>query len=379
MKIMLVAGEISGDVHGGMLADSLKELNPDVRMFGIGGHRMKQAGVDIKFDVTKYASIGIWENARNYLFTMRKVFNQTKKFLEEEDPSCVVLIDYQGFNIELAKVAKKKGIRIVYYVPPQYWAWNTGKAKYVAKLVDAIIAILKQEEEAYSKVGANVTFVGNPLLDTVKVYHSKEEIYKIYDLDPYSPVVALLPGSRFSEIRSLLPDMLKAAKIIREEISDVQFVLPVAAKHLTEKIEEIEKKINSGARIIQGHSYEILTICNVGIICSGLATMEASILGAPMVVAYKVSFLTELIARMVLKLKDVSPPNILAGRRIVPELLQSKANPQNIANEVLTLLRDKKKIKEMKASLHEAVLNLGHEGASRRAAAIVLKVAGSIP
>ena len=132
---------------------------------------------------------------------------------------------------------------------------------------------------------------------------TKEEIYKIYDLDPYSPVVSLLPGSRFSEVRSLLPAMLKAAKIIREEISGVQFVLPVAAKHLTEKIEAIDKKIGSGVKIIQGHSYEILTICNAAVICSGLATMEASILGTPMVVVYKVSFLTELVARMVLKIK----------------------------------------------------------------------------
>jgi len=377
LKIMLVAGEVSGDLHGHLLARSLKVLAPDVKLFGMGGPRMKEVGVDIRFDVLKYANIGIWENAKNYFFTMRSVFHKITKVVEESMPSCIVLIDYQGFNLALARFAKKKGIPLIYYIPPQYWAWRTSQAKNVAKLVDKIIAIFPQEEEAYRKAGADVVFAGNPLVDTVKVPYSREDICKMFILDPNIPIIGLFPGSRFSEIKRLLPVMLKSAEIIHRKFPEVQFILPVAAAHLKNKIETMVKKSGVAVKIMDGRSYEVMAASDILIICSGLATMEAAILGAPMVVIYKVSFLTSIIARILLKIPRVSPPNILARREVVPELLQSKANPENIARAAFNILNNPDKIKEMKNGLAEAVSNLGPSGASDRAAEIILELINS--
>lgn len=373
LKIMLVAGEVSGDLQGSLLAKSLKVLNPKIKLFGMGGPRMKEAGVDIRFDVLPYASIGIWENAKNYFFTMRRIFHKMKKVVAEERPSCIVLIDYQGFNLALARFAKKIGIPLVYYIPPQYWAWRISQAKNVAKLIDKIIAIMPEEEEAYRKAGANVVFAGNPLMDIVKVPYKREDVCKMLILDPNAPVVGLFPGSRFSEVRRLLPVMLSSAEILKSQIPELQFVLPVAAPHLKNEIEISVKKSNLPVKIIDGRSYEVMSVSKLAIICSGLATLEAAILGTPMVVVYRVSFLTGLIAKILLKIPRVSPPNILARKEVVPELLQEKANPENIARTVYSILQNPEKIKEIKEGLVQAVSRLGPSGAPDRAAEIILE------
>ena len=379
-KIMLVAGEVSGDLQGSLLARSLKVLAPKIKLFGMGGPRMKEMGVDIKFDVLKYANIGIWENAKNYFFTMRRVFHKIKKVVQVESPSCIVLIDYQGFNLALARFAKKIGIPLVYYIPPQYWAWRTSQAKNVARLIDKIIAVMPDEEEAYRKAGADVVFVGNPLMDIVKVPYSREDICRMLILNPDAPVIGLFPGSRFSEVKRLLPVMLKSAEILRCQsqrdpsgIPDVQFVLPVAAPHLKDEIETMVEKSSLPVKIVDGRSYEVMSISDFAIICSGLATLEAAILGTPMVVVYKVSLLTSLIARILLKIPRVSPPNILVHREIVPELLQARANPENIAHTVSDILHSPDKMKEMRQGLSEAISKLGPSGAPDRAAEIILE------
>jgi len=371
---MLVAGEVSGDLQGAMLARSIKELAPEVKMFGMGGPEMKEAGVDIRFDVLRHASIGILENLKNYFITMRIVFHKVKRVIEEEKPSCIVLIDYQGFNLALAKFAKKKGIPLVYYIPPQYWAWRTGRARYVARLMDRIIAVLPDEEKAYRKAGARVAFVGNPLLDRVKVQFNREQLRQILGFRRNAVVIGLLPGSRFSEVKSLLPVMLESAKILMDKIPDSQFVIPVAASYLKEEIEAMVKRSGISVKILEGSTYGILVSSDIAIICSGLATLEAAILGVPMVVVYKVSFLTYIIAKAVLKIPYISPPNILAGKEIVPELLQRKANPPDIANAVFFILKNSEKLENMKKGLSGVVSRLGPPGASLRAAEIVLEV-----
>jgi len=374
---MMVAGEVSGDLQGGMLAQAIKELAPNAVLFGMGGQKMKDAGVDIKFDVLRHASIGIWENAKNYFLTVRAVFNRMKKVIEEEKPSCIVLIDYQGFNLELAKFAKKKGIRLIYYIPPQYWAWRTGQAKYVSRLIDQIIAILPEEEEAYRKAGANVTFVGSSLLERARaVPGTREELRDALGVKKGSKLIALLPGSRFSEIKKLLPVMLGAVNILKGRVPEIEFVMPVAAPYLKAEIEMQVKRSGLPIKIINGSAYEVLKASDISIICSGLATLEAALLGVPMVVVYRVSFLTSLIMRMLIRIPNVSPPNILAGRAIVPELLQERANARNVADTACNIMMDPDAVSEMKKNLSEAVSRLGGPGASRRAAEIVLKVAG---
>jgi len=375
LKIMLVAGEVSGDLHASLLARSLKVLSPGIKLFGMGGFRMKEMGVDIKFDVIKYANIGIWENAKNYFITMRKIFKQVKELIETEMPQAIVLIDYQGFNMELAKFAKKLNIPVIYFVPPQYWAWRISRAGSVGKLVDKIIAIFPQEEEAYREAGANVSYEGNPLIDIVKVHYKKEDICEMFILDPNKPIAGLLPGSRFSEVRNLLPVMLSSARLIKKKIPDIQFVLPIAAGHLKDEIKEMVDRSGLDVKIIDGRSHEVMSASDVLIICSGLATLEAAIIGTPMVVIYKVSPITEVIARVLIKIPNVSPPNIIAGKKIVPELLQAKANPRNISETTVELLKTPSKIKEMRAGLREAVKKLGSPDSTTRAAKIVLEIA----
>jgi len=375
MKIMLVAGEVSGDLHASLLARSLRVLMPGIKLFGMGGFRMKEVGVDVKFDVIKYANIGIWENAKNYFITMRRIFTEVKELVKKEMPDCIVLVDYQGFNIELAKFAKKIKIPVVYFVPPQYWAWRISKAGSIGKLVDKIIAIFPQEEEAYREAGADVVYEGNPLVDIVKVFYKREDICNMFILDSDKPIIGLLPGSRFSEVKNLMPVMLRSAKKIREKIPNAQFVIPVAADHLKDDIEKAVLKSGLDVKIISGRSHEVMAVSDVLIICSGLATLEAAIIGTPMVVIYKVSPVTELAARVLLKIPNVSPPNILRGKEIVPELLQGNANPKNISEKVLEIIEDPLKAQEMRAELKIAVEKLGPPDSTTRAAKVVLEVA----
>ena len=371
LKIMLVAGEVSGDLQGAALAKELKNLNSSIELFGNGGPQMEANGVKIKFNVLKRSTVGFVE-ALAQVFPMAGILKKLKKIIVDENPSAIVLIDNQGFNLQLAKFAQKKGIPTIYYFTPQAWIW--GSARQIARQVTKLIGTFPLETEVYAKTGADITFVGHPLLDIVHPTLSKEEASHKFNLDLHKPIIGILPGSRTQEIRYHLPVMLKAISKIKVK-KEVQFLLSVASPIFKEEIMEIVKKGKEEVKIIEGYTYDLINISDLILTCSGTATLEAACLGKPMIVVYKLAFISYLCARMLIRLPYVSMPNIIARKKIVPELLQRNFTPSNVASSVLNLLENVPEREKMQENLKEVVQKLGEPGAVRRAAEIVLNTA----
>lgn len=373
-KIMISVGEASGDLHGASLATALKSIEPDIKIFGMGGQAMKAAGVDIAYDIADLGVIGFVEIIKNLpkLFRLR---DSLAELMERERPDALVIIDYHGFNIRLAKIAKRKGIPVISYICPKVWAWGRGRAKTVAETVEKVAAIFPFEVDVYKEAGANVTFVGNPLLDIVQTTMPKNEAYEFFGANPELPIVLLLPGSRQQEIVNLLPVMLTAAEKIMVELPKCQFFLPVASTISREMITEIINKYNVNVILTEKHTYDLMNIADMGIAASGTVTLEASLLKLPTVIIYKVAALSYLIGKLIVKIPYISLPNIVAGRKIVPELVQAAANADNIAREALPILTEPNVRNAIIRDLDEMSQKLGTTGAVERVAQEILAVA----
>lgn len=371
---MIIAGEASGDLHGANLVKALKSLSPDLEIMGMGGKRMAEAGVNILFDISEIAIVGFGEVLR-HIRRLSGTFHKIYRAVEEEGPDGLILIDYPGFNLRLAERVKKKGIPIIYYISPQVWAWGRSRVKKIAKLVNKMIVILPFEREIYQDEGPPVEFVGHPLLDAIDPIGKKEEIASRFNIPQDRPVVGLLPGSRRQEIKRLLPIMLKAAKLMRSRSPELEFVLPCAS---TISHEEIEDLLNPslGIRLVHDKTYQVMSSAQLLLVASGTATLEAACLETPMVVIYKVSFLSWLLAKFLIRVPDIGLVNVVAGRRVVPEFLQFGARPGRIASACLDLLENKNKRESMQKDLEEVKDKLGQPGASLRAARLVLETIG---
>jgi len=371
-KVMILAGEASGDMHGANLARALQELNPEVELLGMGSSLMAEAGVRLAFDVTALSTVGIAEALKN-IKTLQRILQQLADLMEQEQPDVIVLIDYPGFNMEVAKVAKNKGIPLVYYFSPTAWAWGKGRAKKVASLVTKVAAVLPLEADVYREAGAEVEFVGHPLLDIVKPRLSKEDFYRQWELDPQKPIVGLLPGSRNQEIKALLPVLLASAQLVQKKIPSTQFLLPLA--HTVKRAVVAEQIRASGLeiKVIEGQTYELMAASDIIVVASGTAALEAACLGTPMVIIYKVSFSTWVLGKLLLKIPYIGMPNILAGREVVPELIQYDAQPEKISQKVLDFLQNPQKLQQVRQELEVVRRKLGGEGAVKRAAQLVLK------
>ena len=373
-KIMISVGEASGDLHGASVAHALKAIQPDIVLLGMGGKAMKAAGVDIVYDIADLGVIGFVEIIKN-LPKLFKVRDMLAEVMDRERPDVLVIIDYHGFNIRLAKIAKSKGIPVISYICPKVWAWGRGRAKTVAETVEKVAAIFPFEVDVYSEAGANVTFVGHPLLDIVKTTMPKEQAYQYFGAIPTKPVVLLLPGSRQQEIVNLLPVMLASAEKIAETLPECQFFLPIASTISRVMIQDIIKQYNVNVILTENCTYDLMNIANMAIAASGTVTLEAAILNLPTVVIYKIAALTYLLGKIVVKIPYISLPNIVAGRKIVPELLQYEVTAENIAKEALPMLTD--------PAVHTAIVNdliemrqkLGAAGAVKRVAHEILAVA----
>jgi len=373
-KIMISVGEASGDLHGASLACALKSIQPDIKIFGMGGQAMKAAGVDIAHDIADLGVIGIVEIIKSLpkLFRLR---DSLAELMERERPDVLVIIDYHGFNIRLARIAKKKGIPVISYICPKVWAWGRGRAKEVAETVEKVAAIFPFEVDVYQEAGANVEFVGNPLLDIVQTTMSKSEAYEFFGAQPEKPVVMLLPGSRQQEIINLLPVMLTAAEKIVQELPDCQFFLPVASTISREMLMQIINSHNVEVTLTDKNTYDLMNIATMGIAASGTVTLEAALLKLPTVIIYKVAAISYFIGKLVVKIPYISLPNIIAGRKILPELVQSLATADNVALEALPILLDPNVRGTMINDLIEMRQKLGTTGAVQRVAQEVLAVA----
>ncbi|MBP2638351.1 MAG: lpxB [Firmicutes bacterium] len=374
MKIMFSVGEASGDMHGASVANALKLLQPDIELFGMGSKAMRSAGVRVDYDIAGQGIMGLVEVVKNLgkLFELR---DNLAALMDHERPDALVVIDYPDFNMRLAKIAKSKGIPVVSYISPSAWAWRRGRAKGVAETVDKVAAIFPFEAEIYREAGADVTFVGHPLLDIVKPALAKEEASQYFHVDPAKPVILFMPGSRQQEIAKLLPVMLEAGQLILKNIPDCQFYLPIASTISQEILQNIINNYQVPVTLTTEYTYDLMGLADVAIAASGTATLETSIMGAPTVILYKMAPLTYFLGKFLVKIPDIGLPNIVAGRRIVPELLQDDANPQNIADETVKLFTDKQVYARIKSDLAEVKAKLGQTGAVNRVAQVILEVA----
>lgn len=372
-KVMIMAGEASGDLHGANLARELGKLDPAVAVYGVGSKQMRDAGVRMLADASTISVVGITE-VLTHIRAIYGVYAKLKQFLREERPDVLVLIDFPDFNIMLGKAAKKLGIPIVYYISPQVWVWRKGRIKTIAGLVKAMIVVFPFEVALYDKAGVDVRFVGHPLTDVVKSRYSQQEARLALGIDPGKRTVALLPGSRKGELANLLPDMLGAARLLLSRFPDLQFVLPVAPTLEAQLIQTYVEQGGAPVHLVDGRVYDVLRASDAAIVTSGTATLETGLMAVPMAIVYRTSALTYfIVSRLVRNLAHVGLVNIVAGQRIVPELIQHDVTPQKIADAISGLLDDPARCRQMQESLLKLREQLGAEGASARAASVVME------
>jgi lipid-A-disaccharide synthase len=374
-KVLIIAGEASGDLHGANLVREVRKQDPSVLFFGVGSRQMKDAGVQILADASEISVVGATE-VLTHLRPLYRVFRGLTRFLRQERPDLLVLIDFPDFNILLGKRAKKLGIPILYYISPQVWAWRKGRIKTIADLVKAMIVVFPFEVGLYQDAGVDVRYAGHPLTDTVQSPYNQGEAKRLFGLDPGKRTLALLPGSRTREIFHLLPDMLAAAGILRDRIPGLQFVLPVAPTLAREFVESFVRKGPVPVTIADGAVYDALRASDAALVASGTATLETGLMAVPMVIVYRVSSLTYAIGRLFVDVDHIGLVNIVAGERVVPELVQHDATPENMADAITQLLGDPAYYGRVQTRLAGIRSKLGEAGTSARVASLVREFLG---
>ena len=372
---MMIAGEESSDLHASHLARALRQRRPDLQIFGAGGQRMKKAGVQLEVDLVQKAVVGIAEVLRN-LPEFKRIFSDLVRRCKEERPDAVILIDYPGFNLRFAKVAKRLGIRVIYYISPQVWAWGGWRIRKIRETVDQMIVVFPFEEIFYKRHGMTALYVGHPLLDLVKVNPDQEKLRCTLSLSKDATVIGLLPGSREKEVSTLLPVMLQTAHLLKKELPNLQFLL-FQSPALSDALYKRFQTDGLPVHYVLDTEYQYRNLIDFALVASGTATLENAILGKPMVILYKTSFLTYLLVRRLIQIPYIGLVNIVAGEKLVPECLQYEATPQNVAQTALRFLKDSGKMEWMKRELLQVRGKLGKEGASDRAADAILKGFGS--
>jgi lipid-A-disaccharide synthase len=372
---MIVAGEASGDKHGANLVSALRALRPGMRLelFGAGGDEMRQAGVETLVDAREMAIMGALEVAR----AMPKfllAFHRLSRAANKRRPQLVILIDWPEFNLRLARRLKRDGHRVVYYVSPQIWAWRSHRIHAVKRYVERMLVIVPFEKDYYERNGVEVDYVGHPLLDSVRVTTPRGEFRARHGLDQLNPVIALLPGSRRSELKHILPPMVAAAKLLNRSHPDFQFILPLAR---TFKPNAIASQIRSTRlRVIERDTYNAIAAADLAVVASGTATLETAIIGAPLIVVYRASRLNWRIFRPLINTPFVGMPNLIAGKEIAPELLQDDLNGERLARLIVEFLSDLDRLKRSRDDLAEVRKKLGEANASERAAKRILDLLG---
>jgi len=378
MKLLISAGEASGDLHGATLCRALREIHPGVRLIGMGGSRMAAAGMEVVADVSGHAVVGTSE-ALGRIPRLYRAYRLLKARLIEERPRALVVIDFPEFNLRLARIARRAGVPVVYFIPPQLWAWRRGRIRQMARRVSRVLAVLPFEEKLYRDAGVPVDFVGHPLLDVLPLDLDRAEARRRLDVDPGESVIGLLPGSRREEVERLLPPMLVAAKRLSAAGVARRFALGLAPTVDVAAVRRLVKAAvdEGGPRVdvFERRTYEVMAAADVVLISSGTATLEAALLGAPMVVCYRVSRVTEAVVRLLVKVRWCSLPNLIANRGVVPEVLQDELTGQRLAAEALRLIEDPAAAGAQRAAFERVRAQLGAPGVGRRAAQAVIETA----
>lgn len=379
--IWLSAGEASGDRHAAALVQALQKLRPGLRFAGLGGPLMRKAGVEIIYDPTSISTVGFLESLRASPL-LRRVLQRLGALLEQAPPALAVLVDFPGFNLRLAEMLHERQVPAVYYFPPTAWLWGAGRAQQVARTTRAVLSVLPPEVPVYEQAGARVIPVGHPVIDYVSSAPGREEARARLGIPPDAPCFALLPGSRRQEIDELLSPLLRAAALIRERLPGSHFLLPAAPSLDHEDLAgRVRRESPALVQVLPGEEwvYTVLRASDLALAASGTVTLEAACLGTPMIVIYRTSFSTYLIGRRWLHLRLIALPNLLAGREIVPELLQNQVTAENIAGLAIELYLDPERRRRMQSELAAVRAGLGAPGAVERAARAVLSVLDAGP
>jgi lipid-A-disaccharide synthase len=385
-KILIVAGEASGDLHGSGLIRELKNINSFLQFFGIGGDRMKKEGMELIYHIDRLSIMGFFEVLKN-IGLIREVMKTMVKLAEQRKPDLVVLIDYPGFNFRFAKRVKKMGTPIAYYISPQVWAWGGNRVKKMKGLIDKMIVIFPFEKDIYKKFDIDCEFVGHPLLEVVRPVLSKEDFQSKFDLRKNEALLGLLPGSRWQEVEKILPIMVQTAELLGARIKNLRVMLGLASTIKKKKVEIILDQFKSKVdpsillrvdpehsrrvEIIENLTYDLMKHSDLLLVASGTATLESAILGTPFLVLYKTGFWTYLLAKSLVSIPNIALANVVAGKKIVPEYIQNKAVPKDIAEEMYDILTNKPRYKSIQNELSSVKEKIGEAGASKRAAQII--------
>ncbi len=390
-KLYFIAGEASGDLQGALLIRALKKENPSLICRGLGGDLMRSEGMEILQDLTKEAVLGLGDVLAKY-FYFRSVFNETARDLERFQPDAVVLIDYPGFNLRLAsKIAKR--FPVIYYVSPQIWAWGKWRIHSIRKMVNHMIVFFGFEAELYKQAGVPVTWVGHPLADLVKPSKSRKELRREFlSPSPYPlpllggeekgegvKLIALLPGSRGTEVKRILPEMLAAGAILRKQIPGTEFIVSESGTLKPSFYDEAIRKagLEFPVQRVNNRSYDVLRASDFALVSSGTATIETALLAIPFVILYKTAWSTFFLGRRLIQIPYIGLVNVVAGKKVVPEFIQHEINPQAIAQEAAHLLVNEELRQKMIKDLKEVQTKLGAGGAPERAAEVVFRVIAS--
>jgi lipid-A-disaccharide synthase len=376
MRIMISCGEASGDMYAGALAAELRRRMPDAEIFGFGGPRLKDAGGRLLADYSPLSVTGITDAVK----IIPRSFAMLRKLVDaarELRPHVFVAIDFPDFNFRLMAALRRLGIPIVYYVSPQLWAWRPGRMETMKEYVDRVLVIFPFEEALYQRAGVSVQFVGHPLVDLIRTGQDRAAFLRDRDLSPEAPTVALLPGSRRNELNRIIPTLTKAIPLIRDRVPDVQFVVACAPNMPDTLFAPLVTEGRERLVLVRERTDDVLASSDVVITASGTATIQAALHEKPMVVVYRVSPIEYRLGKPLVQVDTFAMPNLVAGKRIVPELIQDDFTPERTAEEAIALLMDVSKRDEMRASLAQVRKQLGMPGATSRAADTVLEVATS--
>ena len=372
-SIMLVAGEASGDLHGGALAGALKKLAPDIELFGIGGEKMRAARMELLFHADDLAYIGFAEVLKHWP-ELKRVFRETVRAARMRRPDLIVCIDYPGFNLRLAKAAHKYGLKTFYYIAPQVWAWGGGRVKKMAKTVDSMAVIFQFEEELFSGAGIPTHFVGHPLLEGLAVDITKREFCTTLHLHEDKPIIALLPGSRPQEIHYLLPVMAEVAGKLGQKHADLQVLVGKSSSVSVEHYRGV-LEVYPEVTLVENNTYATMKYADLALVASGTATLETACFGTPFVVGYRVSPLSYFLMKRMITIENIGLVNIVAGKTIVPEFIQHNFHADKVYPVAERLLEDTSKRGEMIGELQKVKANLGEKGAAGRTARLILECA----
>lgn len=381
MRIMIIAGEASGDMHGAGVVAALKARRPEIDVFGIGGDRMERAGCALVYHIERFSVMGLTEVVRHLPF-IRRALRRLDGLLISRRPDLVILIDYPDFNLRLARKTRKRGVPVLYYISPQVWAWRSRRVHSIVRNVDCMAVVFPFEVELYEKAGGKVVFVGHPLLEVLESRQSRTEFCESAGLDPDRPIIGMLPGSRTMEVERMLPAMAGTLKNVRLELPGTQGVVGLAPTVSTTDLtaclagnEDLE--VDTGkVPVVEGRTYEVMRHADLLLVTSGTATLESACFGTPLLVLYRMSRLSWWIARRLVSIPDIGLVNVVAGRRIVPEFLQDAVNPETLSPVVLELLKNPEKRQAMARELRDVRTRLGTPGASSRVADLALDMAG---